>query len=160
MDDGTRFARFQNPNAAVDFLKLKSGNLLLVYNDSMIGAHAAGGRAVDRRRHELPASTRTSPKAPGDFAYPIAVQTADGRIHVVYTSDGRRVINHAVFSEDWLLPAASATLRRSRFHGSRIGFWILLGIARRCRLTDTRRPGQRNPIDPRRSRGSETRGGR
>ena len=32
-----RDSAFPNPNAAVDFLKLKSGNLLLVYNDSMVG---------------------------------------------------------------------------------------------------------------------------
>jgi hypothetical protein len=30
-----RDSTFQNPNAAVDFLKLASGNLLLVFNDSM-----------------------------------------------------------------------------------------------------------------------------
>ncbi len=53
-----RDSAFPNPNAAVDFLKLKSGNLLLVYNDSMVGPHAAGGCAVDRRRQELPPSTR------------------------------------------------------------------------------------------------------
>ena len=82
----------------------------------MVGPHAAGAGAVDRRGQELPASTRHRQGA-GDFAYPIAVQTADGRIHVVYTSDGRRVINHAVFSEDWLMaPKATltVTLRRLR----------------------------------------------
>ena len=89
-----RDSTFPNPNAAVDFLKLKSGNLLLVYNDTHDRPHAACGRAVDRSGQELPPSTRIAEGA-GDFAYPIAVQTADGRIHVVYTSDGRRVINHA-----------------------------------------------------------------
>ena len=29
------------------------------------------------------------------YAYPIAFQARDGRIHLVYTSDGRKVINHA-----------------------------------------------------------------
>src|SRR5205814_8240550 len=28
-------SQFKNPNAAVDFIKLRSGNLLLVFNDSM-----------------------------------------------------------------------------------------------------------------------------
>jgi hypothetical protein len=36
------------------------------------------------------------------FAYPIGFQGADGRIHIVYTSDGRSVINHAVFTEEWV----------------------------------------------------------
>jgi predicted neuraminidase len=46
---------------------------------------------------------RAIAEGPGDFAYPIALQAADGRIHVVYTSERRQVINHAVFGESWLL---------------------------------------------------------
>jgi hypothetical protein len=46
---------------------------------------------------------RNLAEGPGDFAYPIALQAADGRIHVVFTSDRRRVINHAVFSESWVV---------------------------------------------------------
>ncbi len=38
----------------------------------------------------------------GDFAYPSAFQARDGSIHVVFTSEGRKVINHAVFDEDWV----------------------------------------------------------
>jgi predicted neuraminidase len=93
---------FPNPNAAVDFLKLASGNLLLVYNDSMTSRtplvaalSADGDRSYPHRR--------AIADGPGDFAYPIALQASDGRIHVVYTSDRRRVINHAVFGEAWLL---------------------------------------------------------
>lgn len=43
--------------------------------------------------------------AEGDdsFAYPSAAQTADGRIHVLYTSGGRKVIRRAVFLESDLL---------------------------------------------------------
>jgi hypothetical protein len=36
------------------------------------------------------------------FAYPTAVQTKDGKIHVVYTSDERSVVNHAVFEEAFI----------------------------------------------------------
>ena len=39
----------------------------------------------------------------GDFGYPIAFQARDGRIHVVFTSERRSVVNHAVFDEDWVL---------------------------------------------------------
>ena len=38
-----------------------------------------------------------------DYGYPIAFQSADGRIHVVFTSDRRTVVNHAVFDEDWVI---------------------------------------------------------
>jgi predicted neuraminidase len=97
-----RDSAFPNPNAAVDFLKLASGNLLLVYNDSMTRrtplavALSTDGDATYPYR-------RAIAEGPGDFAYPIALQSVDGRIHVVYTSDRRQVINHAVFTESWIL---------------------------------------------------------
>jgi hypothetical protein len=34
-----------------------------------------------------------------DFAYPYAIQTRDGKIHVVFTSHERTQVNHAVFDE-------------------------------------------------------------
>ena len=100
-----RDSTFPNPNAAVDFLKLKSGNLLLVYNDSMTGRTPLVAALSTDADKSYP-HRRAIAEGAGDFAYPIAVQTADGQIHVVYTSDGRRVINHAVFAEDWLLAQA------------------------------------------------------
>jgi hypothetical protein len=38
-----------------------------------------------------------------DYAYPIAFQASDGKIHLVYTSDRRQVIRHAVFEESAIL---------------------------------------------------------
>jgi predicted neuraminidase len=97
-------APFPNPNAAIDFLKLHSGHLLLVYNDSMksrtpltAALSTDGGKTFPYRRNIR--------EGPGDFAYPYAVQTKEGKIHVVYTSHGRTVINRAVFEESWLLEA-------------------------------------------------------
>ena len=41
---------------------------------------------------------------PGDTAaYPVAIQTRDGKIHVVYTSQNRQVVNQAVFDESAIL---------------------------------------------------------
>jgi hypothetical protein len=40
-----------------------------------------------------------------DFAYPYAIQTRDGKIHVVFTSGERTIINHAVFDEEDILQA-------------------------------------------------------
>ena len=110
--DAGRDSAFPNPNAAVDFLKLKSGNLLLVYNDTMVGRTPLVAALSTDGDKSYP-HRRAIAEGPGDFAYPIAVQTADGRIHVVYTSDGRRVINHAVFSEDGCGCKASCTSRAS-----------------------------------------------
>jgi predicted neuraminidase len=99
-----RDSPFPNPNAAVDFLKLQSGNLLLVYNDSMkdrtplvAALSIDGGKTFPHRR--------AIKEGPGDFAYPYAVQARDGAIHLVFTSNERSVINRAVFEERWLLEA-------------------------------------------------------
>ena len=103
-------SRFPNPNAAVDFIRLRNGHLVLVFNDSMnrrtpltAALSTDGDRTYPHRRNIA--------EGPGDFAYPIAFQAQDGRIHVVFTSDRRRVVNHAVFDESWIaqaLPAPSA----------------------------------------------------
>jgi predicted neuraminidase len=93
---------FPNPNAAIDFIKLRSGSLLLVYNDSM----------NDRTPLTLALSTdqdRTYPhrrnvaEGPFDYAYPLAVQGKDGRIHLIFTSHERTIINHATVDEDWIV---------------------------------------------------------
>jgi predicted neuraminidase len=99
-----RDSAFPNPNAAIDFLKLKSGNVLLVYNNSMkdrtpltAALSTDGGKTFPYRRNIK--------EGPGDFAYPYAVQTRDGEIHVVFTSHERTQINRAIFDERWLLEA-------------------------------------------------------
>ncbi len=93
---------FPNPNAAVDFIKLRNGHLLLVYNDSMtrrtpltVAISTDGDKSYPHRRNIA--------EGPGDFAYPVAIQTNDGRIHVIFTSDRRSVIRHAVFEETTIL---------------------------------------------------------
>src|SRR5262249_40156897 len=92
------------PNAAVDLLKLQSGNLLLVYNDSMkdrtpltAALSTDGGKTFPYRRNVG--------EGPGDFAYPYAAQTRDGKIHLVFTTDERTVIRRAVSDERWLVEA-------------------------------------------------------
>jgi len=93
---------FPNPNAAVDFIRLQNGHLLLVYNDSMedrtpltIAISTDGDRTYPHRRDIA--------TGPGDFAYPTVLQAADGKIHVVYTTDQRTVIRRAIFEESDIL---------------------------------------------------------
>jgi len=90
--------KFPNPNAAVDFIKLQNDHLLLVYNDSMndrtpltVAISTDGDKTYPHRRNI----------AGGDntFAYPYAIQTHDGKIHIIYTTNGRTTIMHAVFDE-------------------------------------------------------------
>jgi predicted neuraminidase len=94
--------KFPNPNSAVEFLKLRSGNLLLIYyNDSMTERTPLRAALSDDQDMSYPFQ-RNIASGRNDFAYPSAVQTADGLIHVVYTSDRRQVIHHDVFDEDWI----------------------------------------------------------
>jgi predicted neuraminidase len=103
-----RDTKFPNPNAAIDFIKLKNGHLLLVYNDS----------GIDRTPLTVAISTDADRSWPfrrdiatgdHDYAYPYAIQAKDGKIHLVYTSEKRSVINHAVFDESAILNAAKTT---------------------------------------------------
>lgn len=98
---------FPNPNAAIDFLKLRSGHLLLVYNDSMndrtpltAALSTDGDRTWPYRRNIA--------VGPHDYAYPFAIQTRDGKIHVLFTSHARTVIQHAVFDEAWVMHQPSS----------------------------------------------------
>jgi predicted neuraminidase len=94
-------SKFPNPNSAVEFLKLRNGHLLLIYNDSMTDRSPLRAAVSEDRDRSYPWQ-RNIAEGKNDFAYPSAVQTADGKIHLVYTSDHRTVINHAVFDEDWV----------------------------------------------------------
>ncbi len=94
-------SQFKNPNAAVDFIKLRSGNLLLVFNDSM-------NERTPLTVALSPDSDRTWPwrrnvaEGPYDYAYPMAVQTKDGKLHLIFTSHERTIVNHAVLDEEWI----------------------------------------------------------
>jgi predicted neuraminidase len=89
---------FKNPNSAVDFIKLKNGHLLLVYNDNMndrtpltVTISTDGDKSYPFKRHIAGGDN--------DFAYPYAIQTRDGKIHIIYTTNSRTTIMHAVFDE-------------------------------------------------------------
>ena len=89
---------FPNPNAAVEFIRLKSGALLLIYNNSMgdrtplrMALSLDGGKSFPYQKNLV--------EGPGSFSYPTAIQTRDGKIHVTYTSDERTTIRHATLEE-------------------------------------------------------------
>lgn len=93
---------FPNPNAAVDFLRLANGHLLLVFNDSMT-ARTPLTAAISTDQDTTYRYRRNLAEGRGDFGYPFAIQTRDGNIHVVYTTQRRSVIKHAVFGEQAIL---------------------------------------------------------
>ena len=101
-DPAVEETKFPNPNAAIELIRLRNGHLLFIYNDSMnertplTAAISLDNGQSFPHRHDLV-------QGPGDFAYPTAVQTSDERIHIVYTSDERTVVRHAVFAEAAIL---------------------------------------------------------
>ena len=116
-------ALFPNPNAALDLLKLKSGNLLLAYNHHMterdplaLALSTDGGKTFPYRVDVAQGGTR-------DFAYPYLVQTKDERIHLTFTSKERSTINHAVFSEAELLQARYMHHVKVYGEAGRFGGW-------------------------------------
>jgi predicted neuraminidase len=93
---------FPNPNAAVDLLKLDNGHLILFYNDSPVDRTPLTA-AVSMDNGETWPIKKNLREGIGPYAYPYAIQAKDGKIHLIYTSHNRTVINHAVFEEEALL---------------------------------------------------------
>jgi len=95
-------SKFPNPNAAVELIKLQSGRLLLIFNDSMTRRTPLTAAVSSDQDRTWPIE-RNVCEGENDFGYPSAFQARDGLIHLVFTSDRRTVVNHAVFDEDWVL---------------------------------------------------------
>ena len=90
---------FKNPNAAVGLIRLQNGDLLFVYNDNMndrtpltVAVSRDGGKTWPFRRNIAGGDN--------DYAYPFAIQAKDGKIHIVFTANGRTTIMQAVFNEE------------------------------------------------------------
>jgi predicted neuraminidase len=94
---------FPNPNSSTDFIKLQNGHLLLVYNDSQRDRMPLTVSISTDNDKTYPYKRNIVDQKKDTAAYPFAIQTKDGRIHIVYTSESRTVINHAVFDEKAIL---------------------------------------------------------
>lgn len=97
---------FRNPNSAADFIKLANGHLLLVYNDNNEGNRNPLTVAISTDNDKSYPHRRDVVNTPDDEqGYPSAIQTQDGKIHIVYTSAERTVVNRVVFDESAILNA-------------------------------------------------------
>ena len=88
----------RNPNSAVDFIRLNNGHLLLVYNDNM-NDRTPLSVAISTDDDKTYSYHRNIAGGDNTFAYPYAIQTADDKIHIVYTTNNRTTIMHTVFDE-------------------------------------------------------------
>lgn len=94
--------KIKNANAAVDLLKLSSGNIMLVFNDNMndrtplsVAISTDGGKTFPHQRDILTGE--------GPYAYPMALEAEDGKIYVIYTTENRTVVMRAIFDEAAIL---------------------------------------------------------
>jgi len=103
-------SQFKNPNAAIAFIKLANGHLMLVYNDSISARTPLTVSVSTDNDKTWPYKRNVSENtAYDDFAYPVAIQTRDGKIHVACTTDERKTVLHFAFDEQAILshPAES-----------------------------------------------------
>ena len=96
-------SQFPNPNSAADFIKLHNGHLLLVYNDSKLDRMPLTVSISTDNDKTYPYKRNIVDQKKDTAAYPFAIQAKDGKIHILYTSESRSVINHAVFDENAVL---------------------------------------------------------
>ncbi len=95
-----RESGFANPVSPAALLRLANGHLVLVFNDSTTERNPlAVAVSLDDGLSWSPA--REIARADGGCSYPSAVQTNDGRVHVVF-SVGRERIDHVAFNEAWI----------------------------------------------------------
>ena len=89
-----------NPNCGVDMVRLHSGNIALVYNDTPRGrtpltvalSTDEGGTWGYKRDLET---------EEGEYSYPAVIQSRDGSIHITYTYR-RDSIMHVQIDEAWI----------------------------------------------------------
>ncbi len=94
-------ANFANPDSPACLLRLASGRLLLVFNDSPVSRHPLSTTlsADDGRSWTTP---RILVDGTGDYAYPSAIQAPDGLVHILY-SNNRANIAEISLNEAWII---------------------------------------------------------
>jgi predicted neuraminidase len=91
--------KIPNPNSGFDLIRLKSGNLLLAFNDS--ASKRTPLCIALAPENEQFSYKRFIEFGPGEFSYPSLLQTKDHVIHMVYTYH-RKQINYVTFLEEWI----------------------------------------------------------
>ena len=92
--DGMRWGRMRpldlpNPDSGIDAVMLAAGRALLVYNHSPRGRTPLNLAFSHDGVAWQPCGVLED--GPGEYSYPAVIQAADGRIHVTYTWQRRRI---------------------------------------------------------------------
>lgn len=90
-----------NPNSGIELIRLRTGELLAIYNDSAIQRTPLVA-ALSTDSGESWSSPKIIADGPPQLSYPSAIQSTDGRIHVVYSANLTH-IEHVTLTRAWLL---------------------------------------------------------
>lgn len=110
-DDGetwsvARDTDLPNPSSSLSVTRLADGRWLMVLNDTEDGRHqlAAMVSEDEGRTWSGKKYLDKSPPREGNYGYPTAIQSRNGRVHVTYTHDvkGGKSIKHVEFDLEWL----------------------------------------------------------
>jgi predicted neuraminidase len=93
-----------NPGSGLDAVRLRNGNWVLIYNDLEQGRNRL---VVSLSRDEGKTWSETRPledHLSGSYHYPAIIQSADDRIHAVYSYfvEGGKSMKHVEFDESWI----------------------------------------------------------
>lgn len=92
---------FPNPGSPAALLRLSSGRLVLIYNDSPRKRRPLS-IALSQDEGQTWLFRRVLADGDESYSYPSAVQSPDGLIHVVYSLERRR-IQHITLNESWIV---------------------------------------------------------
>jgi predicted neuraminidase len=88
-----------NPNSGTDAVTLRDGRSVLIYNNTPRGRSPLNlAVSKDGKNWEM---VLTLEDQPGEYSYPAVIQTSDGKLHITYTWQRRRV-KHVVVDPEKL----------------------------------------------------------
>lgn len=97
-----RLSNVKNPGYSLQMIKLKSGNVALVFNDSRKERSVLNMALSYDEGRTWPRVKTIEDKANDVYGYPSVMQDRHGLIHVLYSRTARGEIAHFVTDEKWL----------------------------------------------------------
>lgn len=97
-----------NPGSSVDVEVLKSGNWVMICNDTLLGRHLLSAylSGDEGATWKYSRTIEESEYEQGSFSYPSVIQADDGTLHVTHSYNRKEIqgsaIKHVQFSEDWI----------------------------------------------------------